>query len=325
MRSIAGAIADDPRCVSIHPAIDHALSACAPRVGRRADEVIRAMLAERLASDEPDAWGGSRLTGDGFPFEVAFCTSDDRLRFTLEPGAIDLDPRRRLDVASELIDQVSEVSVPRELLDDLRAMQSDAPLKYGGWIGCRIGEPDSTFKLYVEVPPGGRTEAFDAAPLARGDRAVVPRMIAYTPTTKVFESYVRVPSLEPHNLPAELARAGMEAQAPWLLDFVEEAYGHAVRGRLPGPSVGVSYVSGPTPPRVTLHFYARALWGSDARIRRGFWRIARTFGWDAQVYLDVTAPIAERESWRCFHGLFGITLDRSSPTSLTIGVRPVAP
>ena len=66
MRSVADAIVDDRLDFSIHPAIDHALSWCAPTVADRAEEVIRTMLAERWSNDGPDAWGGSRLTGDGF-------------------------------------------------------------------------------------------------------------------------------------------------------------------------------------------------------------------------------------------------------------------
>jgi hypothetical protein len=117
----------------------------------------------------------------------------------------------------------------------------------------------------------------------------------------------------------------MEAHASWLVEFVEEAYGHTVRGRLPGPSVGVSYVAGAESSLATLHFYARALWGSDARIRQGWSRLASRSGWDPETYLRATWPLAGRESWRTFHGLVGITLEAPPRVAVSIGVRPLTP
>ena len=324
MLSVADIVTDDATGVSIQPAIDHALSTCGLPIARRAEDTMRVLLAERLASSEPGAWRSSRLTGDGFPFEIAFCTTDDRLRFIVEPGSHDLEPHQRLDVASELISLLSDDQIPADVLNELRAMQSEAPLQYGAWIGCRVSEERTAFKLYAEVPPG-RTLPIDCAPLELSDRRIVPRMLAYSPAKGEFESYVRVPSLEPCHLPAVLALAGMEAKTAWLIEFLEDAYGYAMRGRLPGPSVGVSYVRKPEPDAITLHFYARALWGSDARIRRNFARLAQNLGWDASAYLELTEPIATGESWQTFHGLVGITLSQSVEMSLTIGLRPVGP
>src|SRR4051794_25156316 len=71
-----------PARPSIHPAISWALSRMPAHLRSRAEHVIRAMLGARLADPSPDAWRLSRLTGDGFPFEIAFSTADPRLRFT---------------------------------------------------------------------------------------------------------------------------------------------------------------------------------------------------------------------------------------------------
>jgi hypothetical protein len=306
-------------------AIGHALAAFPPGLARRAAGLIRLVLGGRLASDRADAWRACRLTGDGFPFELAFCTGDDRLRFTVEPDDGGLDPRTRLDVAGELARVLDQEPLPPEVLDEFRAMQAGASLAWGTWIGCRVGAEHTAVKLYAEVPPGAKNASPRARRPALTDRIVVPRMLAYTPSTRAFEAYFRVPSLEPRHLPAVLAPAGMEAHASWLADFVQDTYGHAIRGRLPGPSVGVSYVVGPARGRVTLHFYARALWGSDARIRRGWSRLAAGLGWDDQAYLRVTRPLAARESWRTFHGMVGITLDEPPRIAVSIGVRPVVP
>jgi hypothetical protein len=306
-------------------AIGQALAAFPAGLARRAAGSIRMVLGGRLASGRAGAWRASRLTGDGFPFELGFCTGDDRLRFTVEPDDGGLDPRTRLDVAAELAEAVDQAPVPPRVLDDFRAIQAGASLAYGAWIGCRVGAERTAVKLYAEVPPGGKHASLGALGPALTDRIVVPRMLAYSPATLAFEAYFRVSSLEPRHLPAVLAPAGMEAHASWLADLVQDTYGHAVRGRLPGPSVGVSYIAGPARARCTLHFYARALWGSDARIRRGWSRLARGLGWDDQAYLRVTRPLAARESWRTFHGLVGISLEEPPRIAVSIGVRPVVP
>ena len=308
--------------LGIHPAIDHALSAFAAADAARAAGAIRCAHAARLASSAPDAWSGSRLTGDGFPFELGFSTADPRLRFTLEPGAKALAPRERLEAAAAAMAAVGGVPVPAHTLAGLRAMQEGAPLAYGAWMGCRVGAGGIDCKLYAEVP---RSVPFRVQTLVLHERDVLPRMLAYSPVANSFEAYCRVPSLEPRHLPAVLEMVDGEARAAWLLEFIEDAYGHRVRERLPGPSVGVSFLRLAAERRVTLHFYARAMWGADAGIRRGFSRVARACGWDDEAYLRVTQTVAGRDEWRTSHGLFTITLDAANRMSLGIGLRPVAP
>ena len=79
--------------------ITPSLGAFPEPVASRAGGLVRALLAARAHNTTLDGWRGSRLTGDGFPFELSFCTADDRLRFTVEPGRADLEPEKRLDVA----------------------------------------------------------------------------------------------------------------------------------------------------------------------------------------------------------------------------------
>ena len=307
----------------MHPAIAHALSAVPSELAGPADGVIRALLGDRLADPSPGPWRSSRLTGDGFPFELAFSTADARLRFTLEPGAAGIDPRNRLDVALRGIAALSGQPVPEGVARSFAAMQAGKGLAFGAWVGCRVGPKDIAYKVYAEIPADAPSMRLIDRPIALSDRAVVPRMVAYSPATQAYESYVRVPSLEPRHLPAVLAPAMQQAEASRLVELVEDAYGHRIRGRLPGPSVGLSYLTRGGAPIVTLHFYARAIWGSDARIRAGFERMASGLGWDPSAYLEVTAPIASREDWRTYHGILSISLDPTHALSLAIGVRPV--
>lgn len=318
MTASAHAIDDRRRVDVIHSAIDRALSAFPQDVAHKARPLIRAMMAPRVYSGRPDAWGGSQLTGDGFPFELSLCTADHRLRFTAEPGRRDLTPEQRFDFAIAALQRCG-ASVPAHIVETCRAIHRNAVLNYGAWVGCRVSSEGHALKLYVEVPEAQRT-TLPTPHFTLPDRSIVMRMLAYS--SGGVESYVRVPSLEPRHLPAILAPAGLEDRAGELLEFLREAYGCRIGARVPGPSVGVSFTGTVSAPRVTVYLFARSLWGSDARIRRQFVRIASAYGWNPDTYLQVTAPIAARDSWQTYHGLFGVTLDRST-MSFAIGVRPV--
>lgn len=300
------------------------LGVLSDRAAHQAEDVVRSAMGDRLADHSPDAWRGSCLTGDGFPVEVAFCTADDRLRMTVEPGPAASDPGQRLHLADEALAWCSGRALPRQVRDRIGSLQDGGPLRYGAWLGCRFGDGEPAFKVYAEVPAGRDLGPLWPTPLALTDREVVPRMVAVGAAGGAVETYVRVPSLLPEHLPAVLDPVGLADRAGWLLAHLEEVYGHAVRGRIPGPSVGVSYVLG-SAPRVSVHLYARAVWGGDARIRRGFLRAARALGWDSRAYEEVSATLASRDSWKTYHGLLGITLAADGSPALTIGLRPVAP
>jgi hypothetical protein len=199
-------------------------------------------------------------------------------------------------------------------------MQSGHDLAFGAWLGCRAGPQGVTAKLYAEVPAGA---SWRARSVDLGAQEAPPRIVAYLPASGTFEVYTRVRRAHPGEIPALLAAGGAEHHAAHVHDYIEELQGRRLRDRLPGP-VGVSY-EWPRGERVTLHFYARALWGPDAAIRREFSRAMRALRWDDAPYLRATEPIAERNDWRTYHGLVGVTLDGAGAVSLGIGIRPIAP
>lgn len=318
MNNLADMYEGTTRPASLHPAIDYALSAFDTRRARIAAQAISAALAMRLAGGG-DPWVGSHLTGDGFPFELGFSTADDRIRATVEPGARMLPAAARLGAAVSILEGLTE-PIPRTVFEGLQTMQAAGSLAYGTWIGLRASAQDVSGKIYVEVPHG---VPLRARSLPFGSRKVIPRMIAYTPSSRTFEVYLRVHALEPSELPTVLSPIGGEAYAPWLHEFIEDARGYPIREHFPGP-VGVSY-GWPSSDNITLYFYARAMWGPDIAIRRGFSRVARGIGWDESRYLSATAPISKRNDWKTYHGLFAVTLDVVGVVSLGIGIRPVTP
>jgi hypothetical protein len=306
-----------------HPAIARALRAYPDGVRGTAEASLGAVLRERVAADGARAWSGSRLTGDGFPLEVNFATTDQRLRCTVEPASVDCPPRERFQAALRTLASLAGQPVPEDVADTLRRTQLGDGLRFGAWLGCRYGPGAAEYKLYAEAAPDATAPPELAVSPRLPDRAVRLRMLAYTPGSARFEPYFRVPSLEPHHLPRLLAPAGLEGRTGELLAFVAEAYGFPLSGRLPGDSVGLSYAMASTGDigAVTLFFFARVFWGSDARIRERFGAVAGGLGWDTRPYRAVTVGATGRGRNTC-HGILGITLCRDGGLALSIGVRP---
>lgn len=318
----------------LHPALDRALGAFPEPIAARAAHALRVVLHDRVATDGTRAWSSSRLTGDGFPVEFGFSTTDDRLRYTVEPGHSSADPRSRLDIAIGLLESLASSGLPADVIAACRRMHSLGRLSYGAWLASRHGLVDDEYKIYVEMPDRGAScedpgfMPFDLPPPRLPDRPVKLRMIAYSPAPGRYEVYYRIRSLAPYHIPRVLAPCGLETRSDELLSYLAEAYGFSLRDKLPGESVGVSYSSGSIgspdewPSIVTLFFYARSLWGSDARIRRTFGRLSRELAWDDSCYQRVTAALASREICMTRHGLLGVALARNRRLSLSIGVRP---
>jgi hypothetical protein len=315
----------------LHPSVEWALAAFPGPAAARAARALRAALRGRVEADGPAAWSSSRLTGDGFPVEFGFTTLDDRLRYTAEPGRAGDDRRRRFDAVNGLLGVLGSPPLPADLAEGLRRMQARGPLLYGAWLGGRHGADGDEFKVYAEAPaadsPGaaGGGLPFELPCPRLPDRTPELRMVAFTPGSARCECYYRVRALEAHHLPRVLAPGGANDRSGEVLSALAAVHDFPLADQLPGPSVGVSYsfpASGDGPRVVTLYFFARSLWGSDARTRRTFGRVGRAAGWDDTAYRRVTAPVADRETWRTAHGLVGVSLVPGRPPAFGVGVRP---
>jgi hypothetical protein len=196
-------------------------------------------------------------------------------------------------------------------------------LRYGGWLGFRVSDDGAvSTKLYAELasdrPPPMMREWLPKLP----DREVRPCMLGIDGDGR-SELYLRGTSLLPAEVAALLAPAGMTGRANEILATLSEICGQSLRGRLPGSSVGVSYAPDERGCTVTLYFFARALWGGDARIRQRFAALIADPR-QRQAYTNATAPFAERDSWATRHGLAGLILRPGSQPSWVIGFRPEA-
>lgn len=319
-------------CPALHPAIRAALDAHPAAAAARARTALAVLMRDRSTATCPQAWSSSRLTGDGFPFEIAFATIDGDLRYTAEAAGPAIAPGGRLAAALDRLRKLGTV-VPAQAIALTRRLQTAGRMTYGAWVGGRHDPIRDDYKLYIEVPGGdaacrsGSLEPIGMRPPRLPDRSPMLRMVSYASAAKRWEAYYRIRSATADHLPRLLAPCGLEARAKELADFLADAYGQPFRDKLPGASVGASYAttSDGKASVFTMFFYGRVFWGSDARIRRKFRHWADRAGWDATAYERVTAPLASRDGWTTHHGLLGFSVAEAGPVALSIGVRPVGP
>jgi hypothetical protein len=273
----------------------------------------------RTADGKPD-FAGSRLTGDGFPVEFATSHAETALRVTIEPGARTLSSTGRRALALRLVEEIDTAALAHLTAETLSHLEMAQGCAYGAWIGLRLGAARPAAKLYLEVPEAVSANALGLRmpQLARSN--VCLRMLGYSSAGE--EYYLRIPSLQREELAAVLNPAGLSDRAAPTLDMLEQLYGHRLDGRLPGPSVGVSYTVSASAPKVALYFFAHSLWGSDRRIRENFLALGGDL-WKARAgYARATSPFMAREDWRTGHGLLAMVLQRDAPPRFAIGFRP---
>lgn len=325
-----------------HPDIRAALDVLtepASEAAGRVSTALRVLLRRAYACGGPRTWGFSRLTGDGFPLEFAFTTTDAHLRYTADPGGFGLSATGNLDEAVGLLAELGQPPHdPRVLAFMAASQQSAAGLYYGVWVGGRHvvdhggnrHAAEDRFKLYAEVPESSLESHLPFIsnylnlPSRLIGRPVQLRMVGHEPATGRIEFYFRIRHLEAGALPLLLKPTGLQRRAGELVDFIEQAYGHPLTERIPGGSVGFSYgfIPGSETIVFTLFLFTRLLWGGDARIRSRFCERIQAAGQDPTAYWRFSAPLAERDVYQTYHGLMGMALAPEAPIQLTLGVRP---
>jgi hypothetical protein len=117
---------------------------------------------------------------------------------------------------------------------------------------------------------------------------------------------------------------GLAEQWSCLLDLLEQSYQQPLKRAIPDGNLGFSFsfslAGGPT--IFSLFTYARSVFGSDANIRRRLLELAQKRQWNLQTYEELTAPLANRTTWKTRHGLISFVVPPAGPLVLQIGVRP---
>lgn len=269
----------------------------------------------------------------GSPLEMAFTTYDPALRYTVEPGPAELNAHARVDHARGLLEDLGATTAPAELFDQIRRWQRAGPLRYGAHVGARHTALEDRYKLYAELPPEATAAAEpfvhgllgSAAALTGPRRGALLCLLGVDLASGWLEAYYRVDHLHPRESGPLMARVGMEHRAAELLDVLQSCTPTPLRHRLPGGPWGFSYATsadGKRAPVFTLYTMARTLFGPDHWIRMGVLALANRMGWSVSAYAELSAPLLNRRSYVCYHGMFGLVVRPDAPLGAWIGLAP---
>jgi hypothetical protein len=278
-------------------------------------------VLRKLDTCWPDvAWSFSRLTADGFPFELSFVGTDctaaggsrgfsPGLRWTAEVAGPEVATQERLRQA---VDWIAATGTPIDAAaENLRDLQQGACLRWGAWLGGRYRDGRDSFKVYAEAPRRSSSGGL--------------RMIGFDCDRQLVERYYRPGRLRVSEVEALLARAGLAGRTEELLDVVSACTGWPARPELPGANFGVSVASdadGNTA-AVAVIAFARYVFGVDPVARRCILGLADRFGWDMSGYELVTRAVEGRWSSPSSHTMVSWLVAPDEAVRTTIGVRPL--
>ena len=299
-----------------------------PSLAKRALAALDQFLQGVYLSAWPEvAWEFSNLTGDGFPVEFTFSSSDDLIRYTTEVGGPEANSISRLSLAEKALASLDVVNLSPHLEDILRRIQATGPLRFGAWVGGRHGASGDDFKIYIEVPRPNSQICKNILRELLAEGPIISRselqIIGYGPMRSSIELYFRIEDFEPWEIGLLLDQAGIHHRLPKLCSLLEDAYGRPVDSALTG-TVGYSYSfsSSKGPMTVSLFKYARSVFGGDGGIRRGMLGLAARNGWNLRSYAAISEPLAKGTGGRTFHGMMAFIVPPEGPLAVSIGLRP---
>jgi hypothetical protein len=204
-----------------------------------------------------DRW--SRLTPTGFPIELTVAASGTVRRWTTEVAGPEMADKRRLDLVAAHMAAAGQ-PVAERVLDQLRRLQAQGPMRYGAWLGGRPAGDATCYKLYAEVPRDARFDNAVLPPALRAVAAHVPRgtrvsMVGCEPARGRLELYCRLPAVDPEDLRPVFNAAGCDQG----MEVLETSLPDGTR-RLAGRQLGLSIAVGASPaPEITVLVSARSL------------------------------------------------------------------
>lgn len=122
-------------------------------VARRTRSALETILRWTLESEWSEVmWSFSRLTGDGFPIEFTFSSTDEGITYDCEVASPEVPDEQRLLSALDTLNRLGQPRPPAEIVDLLSRIQASGALSYGAWIGGRHHVDGDRYKVYAEVP-----------------------------------------------------------------------------------------------------------------------------------------------------------------------------
>ena len=298
----AGCCLDIAQCIS------------AGSLGARAVDDIATCLEPLRTSAWPDvAWRASRLTTDGFPVEFAFSNRDDRLRMTFEPAGPECDERQKLDRAIDLLARLGGPAIPISEVGRWKALQNEAPLRWGAWFGLRQAGEHLNAKLYIEIPRGSLIPQEWRHPI--GFELV---MLGHEPAAGRTEYYYALRDTGAAQLSQSLRHLG-HAVSKAALDALTDCTGLPLESLMRFTGVGLSRATTTTSipiPGVTLFF--RGMFTTRLRLRRLLVSAAHATNRPHSSYERLIATLGDDELPD--HGVISVTPHGDATVEIRAGL-----
>lgn len=282
----------------------------------RARRALAGLLAPLSSSAWPEvSWRFSRLTGDGYPFELTCCTAP-HTRYTLEVGPPELPDHQRLPVALALLGTAGG-SADAQVSAALRELQRGRPLRYGAWLGGRHTRTADAYKVYAEVPAGASWVT--AAPLLGALPVGSHCSMVGLASDGSQELYFRVPALTWEDLERLCGRHGLQRHLPALTSLIQRLSG---RTGLPPTPTGLSVTlrSGQLQ-SVALIVAVRDLIGGDGAAQA----VLAPYFPPQSGYARVSQPLAGRSGPYTRHSALSFALSAAGLQGVAVGLRPTLP
>lgn len=273
-------------------------------------------LAPLSSSAWPEvSWRFSRLTGDGYPFELTCCTVP-HTRYTLEVGPPELPDHQRLPLALALL-RGAGGSADAQSAAALTELQQGRPLRYGAWFSGRHTQTADIYKAYAEVPSDASWAT--AAPLL----GTLPfgshcGMVGLA-SDGSQELYFRVPALTWEDLELLCGRHGLQRHLPALTSLLLLLSG---RTGLPATPTGLSVTlrSGRLQ-SIALIVAVRDLIGGDGAAQT----VLAPYFPPQSGYARVSQPLAGRAGPFTHHSALSFALTAAGLQGVAVGLRPTLP
>jgi hypothetical protein len=277
------------------------------------------------------AWQFSRLTADGFPFELVFSSLDPSIRYTVEVCGPEQSPGRRLSSACLQLSTLGLGGLPDSQLRSMASLQAGGSLKFGCWLGGRSSKDADRYKLYIETPPETRIQ--DWLNLLPGvPELQIPltwrlHMVGCELAPGSTELYFAGPEINAWEITQLPRYIGLRSAPPELLDLVRRAFGRELPAAFPGDTTGWSLAFSPDGAvTYTFFLFAKHLGDDNGPLRDWMQQIGSSLSWDLSLYREIASPLwTDRRCLDRGHGMVAFSAMPDGRLGMAIGLRPPDP
>lgn len=308
------------------------LEACAPSAAQAFRWTTDIVLRDFRSAD---AWCSGLLNRTGAPLEFSCATFSDEIRYTVELGGPETPPAARLARADVLLGELGQTFGPHGIRQRFGDLQTGGDLRWGAWLGVRHGLTGTTFKIYVETPPGPSPHLArlladypGRIPLVAG-RLPSLLLLGQAQGTDRCEFYFELPErgLSTADLARLLAHVGLAGRQEALLELVrafEYRSGPGSADALPAAQWGFSYSMRPggREPVFSLFVLAQDLTGGDGLVRHQFLAATLSRGWTAGCYAALSEPLASQHFRSGYHNMISFVVGKAPLAGIQVSLSP---